>query len=133
MLTMSRLLLLLFFSTSVLSAQTQPASSIVLRCGALYDVKSDQLRRNVTIVVTSGKISSVGDGTQPAAAEVVDLSGLTCLPGLIDTHTHVLLQGDITSADYDEQLLKQSVAYRTILATRSARRALDAGFTTIRD
>ena len=39
------------------------------------------------------------------------------LPGLIDTHTHVLLQGDITAADYDEQLLKQSTEYRTILAT----------------
>jgi imidazolonepropionase-like amidohydrolase len=45
----------------------------------------------------------------------------------------VLLQGDITAADYDEQLLKQSVAYRAILATRSVRRALEYGFTTIRD
>jgi hypothetical protein len=52
---------------------------------------------------------------------------------LIDTHTHVLLQGDITAADYDEQLLKQSTAYRAILGTRSVRRALDYGFTTIRD
>ena len=57
----------------------------------------------------------------------------TCLPGLIDTHTHVLLQGDITAADYDEQLLKQSPEYRTILATVNARRALEYGFTSIRD
>jgi imidazolonepropionase-like amidohydrolase len=133
MLPIRPFLFLLFFSVSVLSAQTQPASSTVLRCGALYDGKSDQLRRNVTIVVANGKIASVGESAQPAAAEVVDLSALTCLPGLIDTHTHVLLQGDITSADYDEQLLRQSVPYRTILATQSARRALEAGFTTIRD
>src|SRR5262245_3519258 len=133
MLTLRSLLLLLFLSTSVLFAQTQAASSTVLRCGAVYDGKSDQLRRNVTIVVTNGKIASVGESSQSAAAEVVDLSALTCLPGLIDTHTHVLLQGDITSAHYDEQLLKQSVPYRTILATQSARSALDAGFTTIRD
>jgi imidazolonepropionase-like amidohydrolase len=133
MLTIRSFLVLFVCSASVLCAQTQPSTSTVLRCGALYDGKSDQLRRNVTIVVTNGKIASVGESAQPAAAEAVDLSALTCLPGMIDTHTHVLLQGDITSADYDEQLLKQSVAYRTILATQSARRALEAGFTTIRD
>jgi imidazolonepropionase-like amidohydrolase len=52
---------------------------------------------------------------------------------LIDTHTHILLQGDITAEDYDEQLLKQSPEYRTIVATVNARRALDYGFTSIRD
>src|SRR5207302_11466609 len=70
---------------------------------------------------------------EPTGAQIVDLSRETCLPGLIDTHTHVLLQGDITAADYDEQLLKQSREYRTILATVNARRALEYGFTTIRD
>jgi imidazolonepropionase-like amidohydrolase len=63
----------------------------------------------------------------------MDLSHETCLPGLIDTHTHILLQGDITAADYDQQLLKQSPEYRTILATVNARRALEYGFTSIRD
>jgi imidazolonepropionase-like amidohydrolase len=51
----------------------------------------------------------------------------------MDTHTHILLQGDITAADYDEQLLKESPEYRTILATVNARRALEYGFTSIRD
>jgi hypothetical protein len=55
------------------------------------------------------------------------------MPGLIDCHTHVLLQADITSEDYDVQILKESIPYRTIRATRSAEQSLLNGFTTIRD
>lgn len=75
---------------------------------------------------------SVGEGNG-ASRDVIDLTKQTCLPGLMDTHTHVLLQGDITAADYDAQLLKQSVPYRTILASRNAHDILMEGFTTIRD
>ena len=55
------------------------------------------------------------------------------LPGLIDNHTHILLNGDITMADYDEQLLKESIPYRAIRATVNVRTALLHGFTTMRD
>ncbi len=109
-----------------------PAKPIALRCGRLFDGRGDTLRRDVVVTVTGGKITGVS-GAVPREAEVVDLSDRTCLPGLIDTHTHVLLQGDITANDYDEQLLKQSPEYRTILATVNARRALEQGFTSIRD
>src|SRR5215471_1117949 len=105
-----------------------------VHCGALVEPESGKARRNVLITVEGERIKEVREGAQaPASARIIDLSDRTCLPGLIDAHTHVLLQGDITAADYDEQLLKQSVAYRTILATRSVKRALDYGFTTIRD
>jgi imidazolonepropionase-like amidohydrolase len=109
-------------------AQTQPT---YLKCGFLLDGKSDQPRKGAIIAIEGEKIREVGG--MAASGQVIDLSRETCLPGLIDTHTHILLQGDITAADYDEQLLKQSPEYRTILATVNARRALEYGFTTIRD
>ena len=111
--------------------QMQGQAPVYLKCGWLLDGKSDQARKDVIIAVEGEKIKEVG--SVPPSGQMVDLSRETCLPGLIDTHTHILLQGDITAADYDEQLLKQSPEYRTILATVNARRALEYGFTTIRD
>ncbi len=125
--------------TVAAAAQTtaKPPAPVVtsyIKCGSLLDGKSDKTLRNVLITIEGEKIKEVREsGAAPPNAQVTDLSGETCLPGLIDTHTHVLLQGDITEADYDVQLLKQSVPYRTILATQSVRKALHYGFTTIRD
>ncbi len=129
---------LLLALSAVAGAQQRPATTpvntTVLRCGVLLDGESDSPRRNVNVVIEGNKIKEVRERAMAAAGgAVVDLSNRTCLPGLIDTHTHILLQGDITAADYDEQLLKQSTAYRTILGTVAARRALEYGFTTIRD
>jgi imidazolonepropionase-like amidohydrolase len=115
------------------SKPAQPAIRIV-RCGALIQPANGQVQHNVLITVEGERIREVLENGQPqSGAQVIDLSDHTCLPGLIDSHTHALLQGDITAEDYDQQLLKQSVAYRTILGTQSVRRALENGFTTIRD
>jgi imidazolonepropionase-like amidohydrolase len=117
---------------SLAVAQNQTPTATYLKCGSLLDGKSDQPKKNVIIAVEGEKIQGVARAA-PSSAHIVDLSHETCLPGLIDTHTHILLQGDITAADYDAQLLNQSPEYRTILATVNARRALLYGFTTIRD
>ena len=89
------------------------------------------------IVIRGDKIESVGDAAStqvPAGAKVIDLSHATVLPGLIESHTHIFLQGeDPALGGYDIQLLKFPLAYRAARATVSARRALEQGFTTIRD
>ena len=106
------------------ASQPSAPKNAYLHCGTLYDGKSDNPQKNVWIRISDEKIVSVGPAGPPPGPPpgfpVTDLSREVCLPGLIDTHTHILLQGDITAADYDVQLLKQSVAYRTILATVAA-------------
>lgn len=109
--------------------------TIAIKCGNLLDVRTGKLMTGKIILIKGNKIESVNDAASfnHKTDSVIDLSGYYILPGLIDCHTHVLLQGDITSEDYDAQILKESIAYRTIRATKSCRQALMNGFTTIRD
>ena len=129
--------LFLLFAASALPALAQPAAPakrVAIRAGRLIDGKGGAPISNALILVEGDRITSVtAGGAAPAGVDVIDLSKSTVLPGLIDTHTHILLQGDITAAEYDEQLLKQSIPYRAVLAARNARLALDHGITTMRD
>ena len=119
------------------AAPPGPARRVLVHAGRLIDGLADAPRADQGILIEGDRIVAVGPYAEVAAraagAEQIDLSGMTVLPGLIDNHTHVLLQGDVTTADYDEQLLRESIPYRTIRATVAARTALMNGFTTIRD
>ncbi len=109
---------------------------VVIKAGTLIDGKSDSPSHNKMIVVRGNRIESVGDesATVPGGATVIDLSHATVLPGLIDSHTHIFLQGEAPSeGGYDANILKYPLAERAARATVSARRALEQGFTTLRD
>src|SRR3989440_6010117 len=110
---------------------------VLIKAGRLIDGRSDAAQSNVGIVVEGERIKAVGPLAlvqgQARTARVIDLSQFTVLPGFIDTHTHLLLQGDPTAESYDTQLLNQSIAYRAILGARNARIALQHGFTALRD
>ena len=111
-------------------------SVVAIRAANLIDGTSAQVRHNVLIVVRGNRIESVSEGgSPPAGAKAIDLpAGVTVLPGMIDTHTHIFLQGeDPAEGGYDDQLLKHPPSYRAARATVAVRRALEQGFTTLRD
>jgi imidazolonepropionase-like amidohydrolase len=104
----------------------------LIKCGKLLDTKAGIVLENQFVLLNGNTIVSVS--TKASKADTtIDLSGYFVMPGMIDAHTHVLLQGDITSEDYDVQILKESIPYRTLRASKSAQQSILNGFTTIRD
>src|SRR5690348_15054570 len=128
-------------SVSVLAQQaassSAPSPITVIRAGTLIDPRADAPLHNQVIVIRGNRVESVGDAAStkpPANARIIDLSHATVLPGLIDSHTHIFLQGeDPAQGGYDANILKYPLAFRAARATVSARRALEQGFTTLRD
>src|SRR5258708_4333027 len=124
-----------------LAAQdSKPSNSqtvTVIRAGTLIDGKSDKPRHDQVIVIQGDRIESVSDAAcakLPTGAAVIDLAKATVLPGLIDSHTHIFLQGETPAqGGYDANILMAPLALRAARATVSARRALEQGFTTLRD
>jgi imidazolonepropionase-like amidohydrolase len=109
----------------------------VIRAGSLIDGKSEKARRNQVVIIRGNHIESISGAANakiPSGANVIDLSKFTVLPGLIDSHTHIFLQGeDPAQGGYDANILNAPLALRAARATVAARRALEQGFTTLRD
>jgi imidazolonepropionase-like amidohydrolase len=126
------------FLVSMAAQEAKPAESvIVIRAGTLIDGKSAAPRHDQIIVIRGNHIESVSDAggaKVPAGATMIDLSKETVLPGLIDSHTHIFLQGeDPAKGGYDANILNAPLALRAVRAGVAARRALEQGFTTLRD
>jgi imidazolonepropionase-like amidohydrolase len=128
---------LVAYACPAADAPAMAPNMVVVRAQWLIDGTAEKPRHNMEIVIRGNHIVDVHPANSqalPAAAQVIDLGPATLLPGLIDTHTHIFLQGeDPAAGGYDVQLLKFPASYRVARAVVSARRALEQGFTSIRD
>ena len=104
-----------------------PASQVIaIRAGRLYDAKAGTLLNNQIVLIKGDRIAEVGPAVQiPPEARVIDLSGATVLPGMIDLHVHLFPQGAGVGS--------QSIQYRTMVAVANAQTNMNAGFTTLVD
>src|ERR1043165_9738752 len=102
-----------------------------IRAARLLDVKTGVLINNAVVLVDGERISAVGSGLSiPAGARVIDLGDVTLLPGLIDSHSHLLAS---SVSEYGTMLLTKSQAYRALEGASNVRRTLIAGYTAVRD
>lgn len=116
-------------------ATTPPPRAIVLKPARVFDGNGPGLQEGVIVVVRGDRIESVGPASQvatPPGAEIIDLPGLTLIPGLIDAHSHVLLH-PYNETSWEDQVLRESLGERVARATVHLARTLEAGFTTVRD
>jgi imidazolonepropionase-like amidohydrolase len=112
------------------------ADVTAIRAGAVVDPETASTKANQTILVENGTIKAIGsDLAVPSDARIVDLSGQTVLPGLIDAHTQLLAAIDPKWDLGDTWIMTQQrrEGYRAILGARHAKAVLEAGFTTVRD
>ncbi|HXM36925.1 MAG TPA: amidohydrolase family protein, partial [Pyrinomonadaceae bacterium] len=137
-----RYLLLLFLclmpgysNTQTSQTPKEPDSVYLLKPAHVFDGESAQLHDGWVVLVRGEKIEAVGSAGEikaPADAKVIELPGLTLMPGLIEAHSHVLLH-PYSETPWNDQVAHEALSLRTARATNHLRNTLLAGFTTIRD
>ncbi len=124
----------LLAALSTATAQDAPPTTqtqtVVVHCGHLFDAVSARMLGETSITVAGARFGAITAGAPPAGAQVIELGHATCLPGLIDSHTHLTMAFDKTR--YTDQFRLNPADY-AIRGTVFARRTLLAGFTTVRD
>jgi imidazolonepropionase-like amidohydrolase len=125
------LLMVLLFSKSV--AQRPPTTYILLKPDRVFD--GTQMHSNWWVLVNGHRIVSAGETSTipvPASAKIIDLKGMTLMPGMIEGHSHLFLH-PYNETSWNDQVLTESRAERTARAVNHARETLLAGFTSARD
>jgi imidazolonepropionase-like amidohydrolase len=128
-------LLILTLCGAAVSPVSASAESVLLRPDRVFTADDGAVHAGWAVLVSDNRITGVGPAAEihaPAGAKVIMLSGATLLPGLIDLHSHLFLH-PYNETLWDDQVLKEPLAYRTLRAGEQATATLMAGFTTLRD
>jgi len=121
--------------TAQSSAPAAPQASVLLKPARVFDAVSQTPHEGWAVLVTGNTIAAAGPAAEvalPAGAKVIDLPGTTLMPGLIDAHSHIYLH-PYNEATWNDQVMKETLAYRTIAAVIYCKDTLLAGFTSLRD
>lgn len=138
------LLLLTFGLASFLVSRSQPAARseaprrMAVRAARMLDVRSGNVVGNAVVLIENGRITAAGENIPiPAGVELINLGGAMLLPGLIDSHTHLLQNYDKSFGGDDPNMIltvtQLGTTRRALLGASQAREMLEAGFTAVRD
>jgi len=121
------------FAFVLLIASAAFPQTAIIRAGNLIDPAAGTVLKGQVILVKDGKIAEVGPKVNiPAGAEVIDLTNAWVMPGLMDGHTHITLDFDMSSG-FDTIYLRESSAMRALRGLKTAQDILQTGFTVVRD
>ena len=112
-----------------------PSHPVMLKADRVFDAKDGQVHTGWVVLVEGERIAAVGPEKQvevPVGTDVIDLPGMTLLPGLIDAHSHIFLH-PYNETLWNDQVLKETLPFRTIEAVKHARDTLMSGYTALRD